>query len=70
MRDLDKVLEDGASPRPVARDKTQALEQPPPYFHDGSAATLADAVAHYNRVRPLDLTAEQRRELVEQHKSL
>jgi mono/diheme cytochrome c family protein len=48
----------------------RALWQHPPYFHDGSAATLADVVAHYNRVRKLGLTAEQQRELVEYLKSL
>ena len=48
----------------------RALWQHPPYFHDGSAATLADVVAHYNRVRKLDLTAEQQRDLVEYLKSL
>jgi mono/diheme cytochrome c family protein len=31
------------------------------YFHDGSAATLADVVAHYNRVRNLGLTTDQQR---------
>jgi cytochrome c peroxidase len=41
-----------------------------PYFHDGRAATLADVVADYNRVRKLGLTAEQQRELVEYLKSL
>ena len=41
-----------------------------PYFHDGSAATLADVVAHYNRVRKLGLTEEQQRDLVEYLKSL
>jgi mono/diheme cytochrome c family protein len=41
-----------------------------PYFHDGSAATLADVVAHYNRVRQLRLTDEQQRDLVEFLKSL
>ncbi len=41
----------------------RALWQHPPYFHDGSAATLADVVAHYNRVRALALTAEQQRDL-------
>ena len=39
----------------------RALWQHPPYFHDGSAATLADVVAHYNRVRKLGLTADQQR---------
>jgi cytochrome c5 len=48
----------------------RALWQHPPYFHDGSAATLADVVADYNRVRKLGLTAEQQRELVEYLKSL
>ena len=48
----------------------RALWQHAPYFHDGSAATLADVVAHYNRVRRLGLTAEQQRNLVEYLKSL
>jgi mono/diheme cytochrome c family protein len=47
----------------------RALWQHPPYFHDGSAATLADVVAHYNRVRALNLTPEQQRDLVEYLKS-
>ena len=48
----------------------RGLWQHAPYFHDGSAATLADVVAHYNRVRTLGLTGEQQRELVEYLKSL
>jgi mono/diheme cytochrome c family protein len=48
----------------------RALWQHPPYFHDGSAATLADVVGHYNRVRKLGLTDEQQRDLVEYLKSL
>jgi mono/diheme cytochrome c family protein len=48
----------------------RALWQHAPYFHDGSAATLAEVVAHYNRIRKLDLTAEQQRDLVEYLKSL
>jgi mono/diheme cytochrome c family protein len=48
----------------------RALWQHPPYFHDGSAATLADVVAHYNRVRALNLTSQQQRDLVEYLKSL
>jgi hypothetical protein len=48
----------------------RGLWQHPPYFHDGSAKTLADAVAHYNRVLKLNLTAEQQRELVEYLKSI
>ena len=48
----------------------RGLWQHAPYFHDGSAATLSDVVAHYNRVRSLALTALQQRELVEYLKSL
>jgi mono/diheme cytochrome c family protein len=48
----------------------RALWQHPPYFHNGSAASLADVVTHYNRVRALGLTTEQQRELVEYLKSL
>lgn len=48
----------------------RGLWQHPPYFHDGSAATLADVVTHYNRKRDLDLTAAQQRDLVEYLKTL
>jgi cytochrome c5 len=47
----------------------RALWQHAPYFHDGSAATLTDVVAHYNKVRSLGFTAQQQRELVEYLKS-
>lgn len=48
----------------------RGLWQHPPYFHDGSAASLADVVAHYDRVRKLELSAEQQRDLTEYLKSL
>lgn len=48
----------------------RALWQHPPYFHDGSAATLAAVVAHYDEVRTLGLTAEEQRDLVEFLKSI
>jgi cytochrome c peroxidase len=44
--------------------------QHPPYFHDGSAATLVDVVNHYDRVRTLGLSAAQKSDLVEYLKSL
>ena len=43
----------------------RALWQHPPYFHDGSAKTLAAVVGHYNRVRELHLTEQQQQDLVE-----
>lgn len=48
----------------------RGLWQHPPYFHDGSAATLADVVTHYNRVRSLNLSSEQQRDLVAYLQSL
>ncbi len=42
----------------------RALWQHPPYFHDGSAATLADVVEHYDQTFSLGLTAEQKADLV------
>ena len=48
----------------------RGLWQHPPYFHDGSAATLDAVVAHYNRVRNLRLSAAQQRDLVQYLKSL
>ena len=41
-----------------------------PYFHDGSAATLAAVVTHYNQVRKLDLTTKQQGDLAEYLKTL
>jgi mono/diheme cytochrome c family protein len=48
----------------------RGLWQHPPYFHDGSAATLEAVVEHYDRVRNLNLTAQQKRDLVQFLKSL
>jgi cytochrome c5 len=48
----------------------RGLWQHPPYFHDGSGATLTDVVAHYTRVLTLGLTTEEQQDLVEFLKSL
>jgi mono/diheme cytochrome c family protein len=48
----------------------KGLWQHPPYFHDGSAATVDAVVEHYNRVLNLQLTAQQRSDLVQYLKSL
>lgn len=42
----------------------RALWQHPPYFHDGSAATLRDVIDHYQRVLNLNLSERQRQDLV------
>ncbi len=44
--------------------------QHPPYFHDGSAATLADVVVHYDGVLGLQLTPPERADLEQYLRSL
>jgi mono/diheme cytochrome c family protein len=41
----------------------RGLWQHPPYFHDGSAATLRDVVEHYDAARRLGLTLQQKTDL-------
>ena len=48
----------------------RGLLQHPPYFHDGSAATLAAVVTHYESALGLTLTSAQRNDLVEYLKTL
>jgi cytochrome c peroxidase len=48
----------------------RGLWQHAPYFHHGSARTLAAVVGHYDRVFKLKLTEPQQRDLVEYLKSL
>jgi len=48
----------------------RALAQHPPYFHDGSAASLTAVVEHYDQTLALRLTAAQKADLVEFLKSL
>ena len=48
----------------------KGLWQHPPYFHDGSAATVQAVVEHYDRVLTLRLTAQQKADLAEYLKSL
>jgi mono/diheme cytochrome c family protein len=42
----------------------RGLWQHPPYFHDGSAATLRDVVEHYDTARRFGLTLQQKTDLV------
>jgi cytochrome c peroxidase len=48
----------------------RALWQHAPYFHDGSAATLADVVERYDTASGLGLTGAEKADLVEYLKSL
>jgi cytochrome c peroxidase len=75
---LHDPSETGMDPRYAARTTQKryrttplrALWQHPPYFHDGSAATLTDVVNHYNAARSLRLTDQQKLDLVEYLKTL
>jgi hypothetical protein len=48
----------------------KGIWQHPPYFHNGSAATLADVVNRYDARRSLGLTDAEKADLVEYLKSL
>ena len=75
---LHQPSETGMDGAYAARTATRAYRTTPlrglfqhaPYFHDGSAATLADVVEHYDRTLTLRLSTEQKRDLVEYLKSL
>ncbi len=75
---LHAASETGMDPRYAARTTQKAYRTTPlrglwqhaPYFHDGSAATLLAVVEHYNSVRGLGLSEQQKRDLVEYLKSL
>jgi len=75
---LHAPSETGMDGRYAARTATKAYRTTPlrglarhaPYFHDGSAKTLTDVVEHYNRVRSLALTDQQKHDLVEYLKTL
>jgi len=70
--------ETGMAPGYAARTSTKqyrttplrGLSQHPPYYHDGSAATLEAVVAHYNEVLSLRLSAQQQLDLVAYLRSL
>ncbi len=48
----------------------KGIWQHPPYFHDGSAATLAEVVTRYNEVNNLKLSTAEQADLTEYLKSL
>jgi mono/diheme cytochrome c family protein len=75
---LHTAAEVGMEPLTAERSATglyrttplRALWQHPPYFHDGSAATLEEVVEHYETHFSLGLTEAQKADLVEYLKSL
>jgi mono/diheme cytochrome c family protein len=75
---LHAPSETGTDPRYAERTSQKAyrttplrgLALHPPYFHDGSAATLAAVVDHYDQVLTLKLSAQQKADLIEYLKTL
>jgi mono/diheme cytochrome c family protein len=75
---LHAPSETGMDPAYANRSATKLYRTTPlrglaynaPYFHDGSAATLADVVSHYNGYLHLGLTTQQQSDLVEYLKTL
>jgi len=75
---LHAPAETGMDPAYAARSTTGRYRTTPlrglldhaPYFHDGSAETLAEVVEHYDTTLGLGLTAAQKVDLVEYLKSL
>ena len=75
---LHSAAEIGADPEYASRSATKMYRstplrgawQRPPYFHDGRALTLLAVVDRYDELLGLNLTAEQKADLVEFLKSL
>lgn len=75
---LHAASETGMEPLEASRSATGKYRTTPlrgafshaPYFHDGSAATLADVVQHYDVKLNLSLAVDQKADLVEYLKSL
>lgn len=75
---LHQPVETGMDDAYAMRTRNKAYRTTPlrglahhaPYFHDGSAETLEDVVKHYDKVRKLELSADQQQNLVEYLKTL
>jgi mono/diheme cytochrome c family protein len=75
---LHAPSETGMDPRYAARSANKAYRTTPlrgllqhaPYFHDGSAATLAAVVDHYDGALSLKLSSQQKHDLIEYLKTL
>ena len=67
---MDPAYAERSATRQYRTTPLRGLLQHPPYFHDGSAPDLLAVVDHYDELFGLDLTAEQKADLVEYLKSL
>ena len=67
---LDPTLANRGTTGMYRTTPLRGVWQHPPYFHDGSAATLADVVDHYDALMTLELTEAEKAYLVEYLRSL
>lgn len=67
---MDPVLAERGTTGGYRTTPLRGSWQRPPYFHDGSAATLEEVVEHYDGFLSLGLSAQQKADLVEYLKSL
>ena|SRR5690348_9132485 len=67
---MDPLLATRATTGKYRTTPLHGVWQHPPYFHDGSAATLWDVVQHYDKVLGLQLSDGQKHDLVEYLKAL
>jgi hypothetical protein len=68
--DMDSVTASRSATGLYRTTPLRALQKNAPYFHDGSAATLADVVTHYDTALSLGLTTNEKSDLAEYLKSL
>jgi cytochrome c peroxidase len=66
----DQTYADRSATKQYRATPLRALWQHAPYFHDGSAAGLEDVVEHYITALPLELTEEEKSDLVHFLRSL
>jgi mono/diheme cytochrome c family protein len=67
---MDAAYAERTSQKKYRTTPLRGLAKHPPYFHDGSARTLEDVIAHYAKALNLQLTERQRKDLQEYLKSL
>jgi len=67
---MDPAYAERSATKKYRATPLRALWQHPPYFHDGKAASLAAVVEHYDATLKLNLSAEQKKDLVEYLKSI
>jgi len=67
---MDAAYAERSATKKYRATPLRALWQHPPYFHDGKAASLATVVDHYDSTLKLNLTGEQKKDLVEYLKSI